>query len=68
MDDERLVNIETKIAYQEHMISELNEVLFQQQKTMDELKRTVELLKGRLVDIGDMMSAPTQANEKPPHY
>ena len=68
MDDQRLVDIETKIAYQEHMISELNEVVFQQQKTMDELKRTVELLKGRLVDIGDMMSAPTQANEKPPHY
>lgn len=68
MDDQRLVDIETKIAYQEHMISELNEVVFQQQKTMDELKKTVELLKGRLVDIGDMMSAPTQANEKPPHY
>ncbi len=68
MDDQRLVDIETKIAYQEHMISELNEVVFQQQKTMDELKRTVELLKGRLADIGDMMAAPTQANEKPPHY
>lgn len=68
MDDQRLVDIETKIAYQEHMISELNEVVFQQQKTMDELKRTVELLKERLVDIGDMMSVATQANEKPPHY
>ncbi len=67
MDDKRLMDIETKIAYQEHMLSELNEVLFQQQKSIDELKKNMEFLRNRLIDVGDMVSTDP-GNEKPPHY
>lgn len=68
MDNERLMDIETKIAYQEHMISELNTIVYGQQKTIEDLKKMVELLRHRVMDLVDMTSYTDPGSEKPPHY
>jgi SlyX protein len=68
MDNNRLIDIETKIAYQEHTISELNTIVFEQQKTIDELKNQIRILIDRVLDLSENLSQPLGANEKPPHY
>ena len=62
MSDERLVRIETQLAFQEQTIKDLNEVLYAQQKEIDRLGKRME----DLAESMPAMDAP--ANEKPPHY
>ena len=57
-----------KMAYQERMIAELNTVVYEQQKTLDELKETSERLLERMLDLSQNMSLSIGGNERPPHY
>jgi SlyX protein len=68
MDNLRLMDIESKIAYQEHMISELNTVIIDQQKQIDQLQKTVQLLLERVAELSQCMTLSSSGNEKPPHY
>lgn len=68
MDDQRLIDIEMKLAYQERMITELNAVICEQQKTMDELQKTTRVMIDRMVELSENLSQPIGGNEKPPHY
>jgi SlyX protein len=66
---DRLTEIEIKIAHVEHSLNELNDVLLRQQTYIDKLERGVEQLNERLQAEGGMRpddSAPEA--EKPPHY
>ena len=38
MNEERIVNIEAKIAYQDNTLQELNDVIYRQQKQIDQLE------------------------------
>ncbi len=62
MNEERLVKIETQLAFQEQTIRELNDVLYEQQQEIDRLTKRVE----ELLKTIPAIEAP--ANEKPPHY
>ena len=62
MSEERLVKIETQLAFQEQTIKELNDVLYEQQKEIDRLTKMVE----EFLETIPATEAP--ANEKPPHY
>lgn len=62
MDDERLIHIETKLAHQELLIDELNQVIYKQQETIDQLEKALKIL------IKQVRPATGPANEKPPHY
>jgi SlyX protein len=65
----RLIEIETKLAFQEDTIQSLNAVVCQQQKQIEQLQATVELLIDRYrqlsaaADVGDQ-----PVHEIPPHY
>lgn len=65
--EQRFIDLETKIAHQEYLLEELNQVLYQQQKTIDALETTLKTLSKRLESLGDgeEIRGP---NEKPPHY
>jgi SlyX protein len=69
MSEERLVEIETKIAFQEKTIQDLNDVLCEQQQEIERLGSTCDALVKRVKELSEFtpgMDAP--ANEKPPHY
>lgn len=68
MNNKQLTDIETKIAYQERMLSELNAIVYEQQKTIEDLKKMVELIRNRVMDLSDVTSFADQGSEKPPHY
>ena len=65
---ERLTDIEIKLAHAEQSLNELSDVIFRQQRQIDKLERLVESLKERLQasEAGGQLSGP--ADEKPPHY
>ena len=69
MLEKRLVEVETKLAYQEDTVLALNDVVSQQQKQIDRLETTVRLLVERI----QLLSAAAEVmgsagDEKPPHY
>ena len=69
MSEERLVEIETKIAFQEQTIKDLNDVLCEQQQEIERLGSICDALVKRVKELSEFtpgMGAP--ANEKPPHY
>ncbi len=62
--DERVVELEVKYAHLERTVSELNEVLYRQQRELDALKETLR----RLQDKSEPGLVDASAQEKPPHY
>jgi len=59
----RLEDLETKLAFQEKAIRELNDVIYEQQKQIDRLVSLCDALVRSGLETG-----PGPANEKPPHY
>lgn len=68
MEDERAIEIESKLAHQEHTISALNEALTSQQAQITALEATVRALTERIRAMPDAASASDTADEIPPHY
>ncbi|MCP4755757.1 MAG: SlyX family protein [Proteobacteria bacterium] len=68
-EEERLIDIETKIAFQERTIKELNDVVYDQQKQIDKLNDISNALAGKIKELFETATdAKPPANEKPPHY
>ena len=64
-----LVALESQVAFQEHTIEQLNEVLISQQQQMDLLRLELRLLKDKLGALEDRIDHGGSAiDEKPPHY
>ena len=63
-----LIEIETKLAYQENLLEELNNVVCRQQDQIDELHLKVRSLQDkaneRAIDVG----TDGMETEIPPHY
>ncbi len=68
MDEQRLIDIEIKIAHQELVISELNQVITKQQATIDELQKGLKNFLKRYRELNGDEGAGTPISEKPPHY
>lgn len=72
MTEQRLITIETKIAYQEDTITQLNDVICRQQSQIDALERLTHQLIGRVQDLSAIASQSSgefsQGDERPPHY
>ena len=66
--EQRLNDLESTIAFQEQTISELNEVIIEQQKRIEELERFTKLLNTQVERAISMIDSGPPANEKPPHY
>ncbi len=68
MNEERLVDIEMKIDFQENTIKELNDVVCRQQEEIGELRKTCNLLFNQLKSLSITPSGNNPKDEKPPHY
>jgi len=64
-DERRFVTLETKIAYQEKTISDLNEVVIEQSRASEKLMRRLTRLEQQVEQLLGHHDAPA---EKPPHY
>jgi SlyX protein len=69
MNEERLVGIETKIAFQEQTIKELSDVLYEQQQEIERLGSICDALVKRVKELSEFIPGiDAPANDKPPHY
>ncbi len=63
--DERIVELEVRLAYQDKVIADLDEVVQAFAKRVELLERELEILK---VTVQDGLPEVGPQNEKPPHY
>ena len=68
LDAKRVIEIETKLAHQEHLLSELNEALTDQQAQISGLERMCQSLMQRVKSLLDSPPADQATDERPPHY
>ncbi len=63
--EQRFVTLETKLAYQEKTIIDLNDVVVAQSRQVDKLERRVAALEQQ---IALLLGQEETTQEKPPHY
>ncbi|MDA8328216.1 MAG: SlyX family protein [Betaproteobacteria bacterium] len=68
MIEERLVNIETKITFQEDLIEELNKVVYRQQQQLNQLEAICTSLARHIQSLAEAENTSKPVNERPPHY
>jgi SlyX protein len=68
MIEERLVNIETKISFQEDLVEELNKVVYQQQQKLNQLETICTSLTRHIQSLAEAGNVSRPVNERPPHY
>jgi SlyX protein len=65
---EELIELQTQLAFQEHTIAELNDVVTNQQKQLDLLRLELKMLRDKLGDLEVRVETGPSGQEKPPHY
>ncbi|MCB1836511.1 MAG: SlyX family protein [Alcanivoracaceae bacterium] len=68
MSDERILNIETTLAYQDDLLLVLNKTVSDQQLKIDALEKQLKMVTERVLELVDRADANTIIDEKPPHY
>lgn len=65
----RIVELETKIAYQEDLLDTLNNIVAAQQQQLDQLEKVCRALIERWEDMNEALSSHrNEPYEIPPHY
>jgi len=67
---EKIIELEEKIAYLDHTVEELNNVVFRQMQKTDELEEMIKHLSTQIEQLKDKSEGGTQAvdDKPPPHY
>lgn len=69
MDLEQRINeVETRLAFQETTLQELNEVLTSQQQQLTQMQALLEKLHERVVELVSKMQPDAAIEPPPPHY
>lgn len=67
--EERIIDLEIRLARQDDLLDTLNTQVYQQQKKIDELEKLCSALASRLREVA-ISASQRQApiDERPPHY
>lgn len=68
MSDDRLLQMETMLAYQDDLLNALNTMVADQQERIEKLEKDNHELNSALKDLSEAMMAADVIDEKPPHY
>ena len=68
MSEERFIDLETRLAHQDQLLNELNDVVTAQQAKIMQLEALCKSLIQRVQAVGDSVPADTDGDERPPHY
>jgi uncharacterized coiled-coil protein SlyX len=63
MDEHRILVLEEKVAHQEHLLADLDDVLRIFTRRVEKLEAELRSLRSQMSNAGDDVP-----NEKPPHY
>ncbi len=68
MNENRLIEIETKLAHQEDLLETLNTVVTEQAAQISRLEELNRSLIDRVKSIADASSVDSPQDDRPPHY
>jgi SlyX protein len=68
MSEERFVDLESRLAHQDQLLNELNDVVTEQQARIMHLEELCKALIQRAQSGGDGMIEGDPVDERPPHY
>ena len=66
--ENRLIELETRLAFQDHTLQELNSVIVRQQQEIAALTREIENLKAQFKTLAPELVASRGDETLPPHY
>jgi len=66
--EERIIELETKLSFQEDLLQELNSHVITQQTQIDKLNVVCNLLKDQYKEIVSSLPDAATGDEVPPHY
>jgi len=68
MNEDRIIELEIKAAYQDDLLQSLNQIVSEQQQQIDRLSATCSLLNDRIKSLSTEGSSGESVDEIPPHY
>jgi SlyX protein len=68
MTEQRFVDLETKLAHQEHLLLELNDIITKQQENIMRLEKLCDSIIERVRSLSEAAPVDVNVEEKPPHY
>ncbi len=68
MSEERLIDIESKLAHQDQLMLELNEVVTEQQAKIMQLEQLCSSLVERVRAMDESNPGDSPQDDRPPHY
>lgn len=66
--ENKIVELQSKLAFQDETINELNEVITDQQNQLDQLRVEIRLLGLRIASVAESSSVSEEKEPPPPHY
>jgi SlyX protein len=66
--EDRFIDIEIKLAHQEHLVESLNQRVYEQQQQIDKLEQMCAALVQHVRDQAQSGGGGALAHEPPPHY
>lgn len=67
-DTDRIAELETRLAHQEHTIDELSSVVAEQSRLLDLLREQLRRMTERVETVEDALPGQTADDKPPPHY
>jgi len=68
MSEDRFIDLESRLAHQDQLLNELNDVVTGQQAKIMQLEELCQALIQRVRSVGEEMSEGDAGDERPPHY
>lgn len=67
-DEDRFIDIETKIAYQDDLLQTLNDAMIEQREKIAVLEQRCQALLERMAALHSVAVTDADSDERPPHY
>lgn len=67
-DEKRLTELEIRFSHQDHFLHELNQIVVDQQKSIERLEKEILDLKRSVNSEAGVSGTRTLKDDKPPHY
>ena len=69
MSENRIIELETKVSFQDKAIEDLSETIFRLDQKMEQLQRICDGLKQKLTALTEQAGLDVgEHNQKPPHF
>lgn len=69
MSENRIIELETKLTYQDKAIEDLSETVFRLDQKLEQLQRVCDSLKQKIIAINELTGLEVdEHDQKPPHY